>query len=875
MLTMTDLFAGAGGTSTGAASVPGVHVAVAANHWKLAVNVHAENHQDTDHACVDLHMEDPRNFPRTELLWASPECFTAGHLVTTRRGQVPIELVEVGDVVLTHKSRWREVVRVQARESSEVVVVKGQGHPGITTTASHRFWAKPSDRIWQNGIRQYRREYGSADWMQARDLVRTNALWATPVRVDAEATPDLPPVFAASDNGWWLLGRWLGDGSLSFGRNHEVTITCGFHEAAELGALLAGTGIRWHRSDKRTAAVFTASCRDSRDWLLEHCGHGAAGKQAPAWTLMMGEDERRAILHGYMSADGYVAKLHHRASTVSRALAVTIRLLAESLGHRVSMAHDKRTTYSIEGRTGVAKRQWIMMWPRTISDRRTPEAHADVNHAWSRVRSVTSVPGVHTVYNIEVAEDHSYVLDGIVVANCTKWSIANSKAKALSLSMGGDPTLFDHVPVELETGEEDEISRSRLLMFDVLRFIEHHRYRAVIVENVVDIATQPKYAAAWQAWQRGLRKLGYAYRVVSLNSMHAQLMGDPAPQSRDRLYIVAWPQGEAAPDIDRALRPPAWCGRCEQVVESRQAWKQGRSVGRYRAQYIYACPDCGHPVEPGWLPASTAIDWTLPAERIADRARPLADKTMARIREGLRRYGSVPQFRERVRTIDPAASPLPTIVADGANHGLVSPRGIVVEAAGNTYDSADPRHPQHGEPGAYMRAWPTSEPLRTLHTTVSKGLLIPVEGRDGKRAAAVEEPMRTQTTRNETGLLVPYYSSSETAKPTSDPIGTLTTVDRYALVTLRGTNAPKPVSAPLDTVAASGNHHGLMSVTEEDVMACRFRMLEPHEIAAGMSFPSTYRWQGTKRERVRLAGNAVTPPAARDLVSVVADSITA
>lgn len=531
MLTMTDLFAGAGGTSTGAASVPGVHVAVAANHWRLAVNVHAENHQNTDHACVDLHMEDPRNFPRTDLLWASPEC--------------------------------------------------------------------------------------------------------------------------------------------------------------------------------------------------------------------------------------------------------------------------------------------------------------------------------------------------------TKWSIANSKAKALSVSMGGDPTLFDHVPVELETGEEDEISRSRLLMFDVLRFIEHHRYRAVIVENVVDIATQPKYAAAWQAWQRGLRKLGYAYRVVSLNSMHAQLMGDPAPQSRDRLYIVAWPQREAAPDIDRALRPQAWCGRCEQVVESRQAWKQGRSVGRYRAQYIYACPDCGHPVEPGWLPASTAIDWTLPAERIADRARPLSDKTMARIREGLRRYGGqfVLDRRGEYRTRS-MGDPLSTITANETSKALVQ-QGLIIEAAGNTYDSADPRHPQHGKPGAYMRAWPTSEPLRTLHTTVSKGLLIPVEGRDGKRAAAVEEPMRTQTTRNETGLLVPYYSSSETAKPTSDPIGTLTTVDRYALVTLRGTNAPKPVTAPLDTVAASGNHHGLMSVTEEDVMACRFRMLEPHEIAAGMSFPGTYRWQGTKRERVRLAGNAVTPPAARDLVSVVADSLTA
>ena len=58
-------------------------------------------------------------------------------------------------------------------------------------------------------------------------------------------------------------------------------------------------------------------------------------------------------------------------------------------------------------------------------------------------------------------------------------------------------------------------------------------------------------------------------------------------------------------------------------------------------------------------------------------------------------------------------------------------------------------------------------------------------------------------------------------------------------------------------------------------MACRFRMLEPREIALGMSFPATYRWQGTKRERVRLAGNAVTPPAARDLITVCVDSLAA
>ncbi|MBB0232184.1 DNA cytosine methyltransferase, partial [Streptomyces calidiresistens] len=53
-----------------------------------------------------------------------------------------------------------------------------------------------------------------------------------------------------------------------------------------------------------------------------------------------------------------------------------------------------------------------------------------------------------------------------------------------------------------------------------------------------------------------------------------------------------------------------------------------------------------------------------------------------------------------------------------------------------------------------------------------------------------------------------------------------------------------------------------------------FRMLTPTEYAAAMAFPSTYRWQGTKRERVRMAGNAVTPPTARDLFHAAIEALT-
>ena len=56
---------------------------------------------------------------------------------------------------------------------------------------------------------------------------------------------------------------------------------------------------------------------------------------------------------------------------------------------------------------------------------------------------------------------------------------------------------------------------------------------------------------------------------------------------------------------------------------------------------------------------------------------------------------------------------------------------------------------------------------------------------------------------------------------------------------------------------------------------CLFRMLEPGEAHAAMAFPDTYQWSGNRREQFRLSGNAVTPPAARDIVSTIAETLAA
>lgn len=154
--------------------------------------------------------------------------------------------------------------------------------------------------------------------------------------------------------------------------------------------------------------------------------------------------------------------------------------------------------------------------------------------------------------------------------------------------------------------------------------------------------------------------------------------------------------------------------------------------------------------------------------------------------------------------------------------------------------------------------------------------------------------LRTQSTRSETAIV---------------------TVPPFIAELRGGGSVARPTTEPLATVTASGNHHGLVvpdaqgdawsvwaalyaydagvrdiarplptqTTLEGDALLtgalpsvedCLFRMLEPHEILAGMAFFPSYVVLGNRRERVRQAGNAVTPPVAEVLVSALVECIT-
>ncbi|WTW95419.1 DNA cytosine methyltransferase [Streptomycetaceae bacterium NBC_01309] len=472
---------------------------------------------------------------------------------------------------------------------------------------------------------------------------------------------------------------------------------------------------------------------------------------------------------------------------------------------------------------------------------------------------------------------------------CTNWSIAKGRKREFAKAMQGDlldlyadseAQKFQTDPAA-DSGPTAEEEASRALMEEIPLYLRGVIERgglvkAGVVENVVDVRAWVE----WDRWLREFHKLGYHTRVIALNSMHA----DPrsllrAPQSRDRLYLAYWHRSLGrSPDWDKWLRPVAWCASCDEPVTALQVFRRpGRDMGRYNSSYDYRCPRkaCRAIVTPGVLPAAVAIDWGIKGTPIGSRPKTedcpegLAPATMARVRAGVARFW--PQVGGRIER-----GGQDTLFGDDHGAGQVSP--LLVPAGGTWRKNA-------------IRV---DAPMPTRTTVESDGLivpplLIPCEGRDGKQAMRIDVPLRTQTARNETaiayapfvvpmrgggdkekarhisapvhtvsaggnhhglvtapGLLIPYYGNGQ-ARPVSEPVGALPTRDRYALLDANG---------------------------EYDVSQLLFRMLEPHEIGRAMAFADDYKVLGSKRDQVRQYGNAVTPPAAEVLLCALVECIT-
>ena len=492
-------------------------------------------------------------------------CFPEGTLVMTEHGYLPIEDVEIGMRVLTHKGRWRKVTETGAKFASTVILTGN--HYGLECTPNHP--------IYCSGERKYYPQLGNGkrgdmilltddkEWIPAGAM--EGKLWAVPNRAEAlpiaapmrmlpGAYQEMPEMSAGL---FYFVGRWLGDGWVQEGQRPRcpegqatgrIFICDSFDKEDELRRTVEAVTDRYCVKHERTTVNVAFSSSLLCGWLTDNFGRYAIGKTMPGWVFGMPKEYRRALLQGLIDSDGCRVKgkdCAYKITTISKRLAESVRLLAEMQGYSTTVHKtcvDPQTV--IEGRV-VNQHDWYSV----VMTKSKKRVHLkDDLHGWYRVRSVKPTGRTAAVYNMTVEEDNSYVADGIVVHNCQDLSIAGKRA---GIQEGRRSNLFfEAVRIIREMREATNGEKPRYALWEnvvgAYSSNEGEDFRCVLEELCKVKEAEVSVPAPCFKWSNAGEVVGDGFSIA-WRTLDAQYHG--VPQRRARIYLVADLAGGSAPEI--------------------------------------------------------------------------------------------------------------------------------------------------------------------------------------------------------------------------------------------------------------------------------------------------------------------------------------
>lgn len=385
--------------------------------------------------------------------------------------------------------------------------------------------------------------------------------------------------------------------------------------------------------------------------------------------------------------------------------------------------------------------------------------------------------------------------------------------------------------------------QSRSSAWHIVRWAEALYIDNILIENVPEFQSwgplgvdgrpmKSKRGATFQAFKIALESLGYR---VDHRILNAADYGDPT--CRKRFFMIArrgnkricWPEPTHLEDAGQDL------------------------FGETKS----------------WVPAKNIIDWSLPGQSIFSRKKPLAEKTLARIEYGLKKFGGE-EFLVKFFGTGKGVSldkPLDTVTATGQHFGLCEPFITIYKGQSKSRS--------------------VNQPLPTLTTMQNMYLCQPFltryhGGKDSeKRVHDIEGPVPVVDTSNRYGLVEPFMVGIDQAsagekrvRSLDKPAPTVITQQNYALIEpflikYFGTGKAQSISRPLDTITTKDRFALVEVFRQTPGLDIRLRMLQPHELAAAQSFPKGYLFAGKKGEIVKQIGNAVPVRTARALCEVL------
>lgn len=388
------------------------------------------------------------DLPEIDLLIGGSPCFTAGNFVMTDSGYKPIEDITVGDYVLTHKNRYCKVIKI-GNEFKKTISFKSQGSIETITTEEHPFYCCTVSKKWNNNKRNYDYEYSELYWKEINKFDNNDKVVSLKWEIEKDDV-------TLTDIDLYILGRFLADGCCYKTKRKDRKESFLYKFKISIGKY------KFDDFKKRVDDRFTYVEENNivnafiykKEWfeLGEKFGHLAHNKFIPNFILDLPVERLKIFLDGYLSGDGYKIKNSNyiNATTVSKKLALTLSLAIQKCYYGVSIDYCKRKekhiiqnrevnqrdTYSVnfsEHYNNYSKFKIINNYVYyNITKNRKTKKRLNFKNISERV------------YNIEVEDDNSYVVNNLIVHNCQGFSFAG---KQLNFNDPRSKLFFEYVRI--------------------------------------------------------------------------------------------------------------------------------------------------------------------------------------------------------------------------------------------------------------------------------------------------------------------------------------------------------------------------------------------------------------------------------------------
>ena len=484
----------------------------------------------------DISIIKPQDVPQHDLFTYSFPCFLAGTLVLTSNGYKKIEDITDEDYVLTHTNNYQKVVKPMINYADHIYRMSTMSSEDIFVTEEHPFYVRKKHRkhVREDGIVKNKRFFDDPEWIKVKDLdnsyyvgsaintkselpkwqgIEYNGVWGHLTKKN-----ELNKLFKNKDF-WWLVGRFIGDGWTrdykvrkddGFKKHDErVIICCAKNELNEITEVLNRLPLKYNIVEERTVFKVHIVNKELTRYLYQF-DKGASNKHLTSDVINLPVDLLESFLDGYISADGFINRYGFiKISSVSNRLIYDVSQCIMKVYKRpVSVYKTSRNkTCVIEGRTVNQRDTYTVTFKKDT--RKQDNAFYENGYIWSPINKIEKIKFNGLVYNMEVENDNSYVVQNIIVHNCQDISVAGKQKGVIR-------------------GE----TRSGLL-YECERIIEGCKPKYLLMENVKNLVGK-KHKPQFDEWLQYLETLGYTNYWQVLNAKDYGV-----PQNRERVFVVS------------------------------------------------------------------------------------------------------------------------------------------------------------------------------------------------------------------------------------------------------------------------------------------------------------------------------------------------